>query len=114
MYEACLKCWSYLKQADTLNNNEDAAEKGQKGNSQGQGVGENWKRRHNMNPMNQNKGLSPVKQTKDRVWLGASEINFQRSILQGISFKTRPIKALGASLNGPSCLTLLQALIFPD
>lgn len=77
-------------------------------------MGENWKRRHNINPMNQNKGLSPVKQTKDRMWLGASEISFQRSILQGISFKTRPIKALGASLNGPSCLILLQALIFPD
>lgn len=44
-----------------------------------------------MNPVNQSKGLSPIKQIEDRVWLGASEINFQRSILQGVSLKTRPI-----------------------
>lgn len=30
----------------------------------------------NVNPMNQNKGPSPVKQTEDRVWLDASEISF--------------------------------------
>lgn len=63
--------------------------------------------------MNQNKGLSPIKQTKDRVCLGASEIHLQRSILQGISFKTRPIKTLVASLNEPPCFTLLQALVAP-
>lgn len=55
-----------------------------------------------------------MKQTEDRMWLGAGEINFQRSSLQSVSFKTRPIKTLGASLNGPSCLTLLQALVAPD
>lgn len=40
---------------------------------------EDWKKQnktHNVNPMNQNKGPSPVKQTEGRVWLGASEINF--------------------------------------
>lgn len=56
----------------------------------------------------------PIKQTEDRVWLGSSETNFQRDILQGVSFKTRPIKTPGASLNGPFCLTLLQAPGAPD
>lgn len=38
---------------------------------------EDWgKKRDNVNPMNQNKGPSPVKQTEDRVWLDASEISF--------------------------------------
>lgn len=36
---------------------------------------------------------------------------FKRVFLQGVSFKTRPIKTLGASLNGPPCLTLLQVLV---
>ena len=48
-----------LKQADTLNNDEDASKKGREGGCRGQGVQEDWKRRDNMSPMNQNKGPSP-------------------------------------------------------
>lgn len=41
-------------------------------------------------------------------------MNFQRNILQGVSFKTRPINPPRVSLNGPLCLTLLQGLVTSD
>lgn len=59
-----------------MNNNKDSSEKGREGGCEGQGVEEDWKKTHNLNPMNQNKAPSPVKQTEDRMWLGTSEINF--------------------------------------
>ena len=44
-----------------------------------------------MNPMYQNKGLGLIKQRKNRVWVGAGEVNFQRSIIQRISLPPPPL-----------------------
>lgn len=53
------------------------------------------------------KELSPRRQAKDRLWLGASEIIFKGAFNRTSLFKTESINTLGASLSGALCLTRL-------